>query len=156
MGTEKDMIEGVPVKHSLKDSPRRKPDWKGIATLITALAAAAGFAWNKVEGCYDRTHNQAVQSASYEALAGKMEGIYTRVGVLEEVVRMLPSLFTKRQGDAERMVRTLHSAPPEPAPWKPEGAVKEVSASVPGAPEKLFKKSDLPAFKEIQDKAKSE
>ena len=102
----RNLLEAVPVKHSLKDPPRRKPDWKGIATLVTALAAAAGFVWNKVEGCYDRSHSQAVQSASYEALAGKMEGVYTRVGVLEEVVRMLPTLFTKRQGDAERMVKT--------------------------------------------------
>jgi len=81
--------------HALSDEPPKKTrDWKGIAALVTALVAAAGFVWNKAEGCYDRAHNQSIQAASYEATAGKIEDLYVRLGALEHVIQMLPPVLT--------------------------------------------------------------
>lgn len=147
-----------PAAHALEDPAMKKTDWKGIAALIGALLAVLGFFWNKAEGCYDRAHNQTVQAASYDALGGKVEALYVRVAVLEEVLRMLPGLFTKKAPMAEKMVSTLHSVQPEPAPWEPP---KSVDAGGEAAvhlapPEQLFQKSGLPTFQKLQERVKAE
>lgn len=143
--------------HALSDEPPRKTrDWKGIAALVTALVAAAGFVWNKAEGCYDRVHNQAVQAASYEATAGKIEDLYVRVATLEHVMHLLPSLFNKKAADAEKLVGVL--APVKSAPEPPVGVTESVDAGIPppAPPERVFQKSGLPPFQKLQMRVKGE
>ena len=149
-----------PAAHSLEDPPMKRTDWKGIAVMITAIVGALGFCWNAGKGCYDQGKTQAVQSASYEVLAGKVEGLYARVATLEAVLRMLPSLFQKNAPMAEKMVSTLHGPLPEPAPWEPPTRVPvdaggEASIHL-APPEQLFQKSGLPTFQKLQERAKAE
>ena len=138
--------------HALSDEPPKKTrDWKGIAALVTALVAAAGFVWNKAEGCYDRAHNQSIQAASYEATAGKIEDLYVRLGALEHVIQMLPSLFTKKAADAEKLVGVLAPAKPAPVPEVPDAGMPP-----PAPPERVFQKSGLPQFQKLQMRVKGE
>ena len=140
-----------PVAHRLEDPPMKRTDWKGLAVMITAVVGALGFFWNAGKGCYDAGQTQATQAASYDALAGKVEALYVRIGVLEEVLRMLPSLFTKKAPEAERMVGAL------PLPKGVGATHPEVDMAAPPAPPSHgFQKSGLPTFQKLQQRVKGE
>jgi hypothetical protein len=142
-----DQIEADPDKHALVDEGPKRWDWKGLATLITALLAVLGFFWNKAEGCSQANQSSKVQQVSYEALAAKLDGLYDRVGTIEQVVRLLPALFSKKQADAEKMVSSLPKFKPGELPKV------VVPTAVLEPPEKLFQKSQLPTFQELKAQA---
>lgn len=114
-------------------------DWKGIATLITALLAVLGFFWNKIDGCAQATRVDAVQAASYDTLGAKLGELTERVSALEQALVRLPELFKAKQAEAAKLVSTVK--PPTP------GVVMLQ------APEALFQKSGLPQFDALQKEA---
>lgn len=130
----------------------RPTDWKGVAVLVTALVGAAGFLWNKLEGCAERTRSDAVQAASYQTLAEGIDALTKRVSTLEQAVVALPTLFSKKQADAEKLVAPVKQ--PAPLTKSPSGAVDWARASgavVLTPPDELFQKmSGLPSFDEVQ------
>jgi len=113
---------------------RKWIDWKNISVAVTACLAVAGFVWNKAEGCVDRMNNRAVQEASYKALAGKVDTLFGRMERVEQALIALPSLFDKKRPDAKRLVEPMSAATIELTP-----------------PGRLFVKSGLPKFEQIQD-----
>ena len=136
--------------------PSTRPiDWKGVAVMITALLGVAGFFWNKAEGCVEKDRSDAVQAASYDTLAKGITELTTRVSALEQAVVALPSLFTKRQGDAEKLVAPVKQ--PAPLAKIQLGAAdyaKAAGAVVLTPPDELFQKmSGLPSFDDVKQAA---
>jgi len=126
-----------------------------VPTLATALLAVLVFFWNKAEGCAEKLRADAVQAASYDALAKGITELTTRVSALEQAVVSLPSLFTKRQGDAEKLVAPVKQ--PAPLTKMPLGAADYATATgavVLRPPDELFQKiSGLPTFDAVKQTA---
>jgi hypothetical protein len=120
----------------------KNPDWKGIAALIGALLAVAGFVWNKAEGCAQANRSDRVQAASYDAVAQSVGALSERVSALEQAMIKLPGLFTKKQAEAEKAVSSVKRMPSPP----------EANILL-TAPEVLFQKSGLPEFKVLKEEA---
>lgn len=80
-------------------------DWKAMAIALTALTGALGFAWNKVElyfqddqqqqlkleQAYDSKVAQQATGGAYEALATRLDELFSRIEVLEKKARVKPS-----------------------------------------------------------------
>jgi hypothetical protein len=140
----------------------KKRDWKGIAALITALIAAAGFVWNKVEASIDRWTANEVQKVSYDTLAETVNDLTIRLQVLERTCK-------PREVDANGVVDAVREMltrwhKPELAAGtgiatglEHEGMTAEMvtveaeeEAEAPPEPEKDFPESGLPSFQAIQ------
>ena len=110
---------------------KKRYDWKGYAAFATALLAVLGFFWNKAEGCMDRQQTNAVQQASYDQLAKRLDEVYVKVAVMEKMVDTIPILHHK-----------LGMALPEGSLGKPV-----VKWTPPGT----FEHAQLPSFQKLRE-----
>lgn len=146
---------------------RRSRNWQGIAALVTALLAVAGFLWNKAEAYLDRASATEVQRVSYDTLAATLQDLALRIAVLERTCKPADTDTESLAEALARKLREMRAARREAKPtptrtesdevpaveWPPLAEVTDTDTAGPAPREKSYPAAGLPPFQAIQRRA---
>lgn len=138
-----------------------KIDWRSMAMVLGVLGGCGGAVWNQVDSWLQQARDDRTQSGAYELLAERVDELYERVEVCElahesaEAAPEMPPASTRRSRkpkllESESIDTQLQASSPTNSTAIDETIPEDAPPPEPVA----YKKSRLPSFEVIQQKAR--